>query len=49
MSDLETLFLFFVYSWAIIKLNDMLNDLGKTYKAFQRRIRNEAKAEFHKE
>ncbi len=48
MSDLETLFVFIVYSWAIVKLNDMLNDLGQTYREFQRRMRSETKTEFHR-
>ena len=50
MGDFETLFLFFVYSWAIIKLNDLLNDLAQTYyKKFQGRIKSEAEVEFYKE
>ncbi len=41
MSDPETLFVFMAYTWAIVKLGDMI-------RKFQRRIRNEVKTEFHR-
>ncbi len=44
MSDIETLFIFFVYSWAIIKLDNMV---GEMIRKFQRRMKDEVKAEFH--
>ncbi|KKK89795.1 hypothetical protein LCGC14_2729500 [marine sediment metagenome] len=50
MSDFETIFVFIMYTWAIVKLNDLLNDLAQTYyKKFQGRIKNEAEVEFYKE
>jgi len=31
MGDLETIFVFMAYTWAIVRLNDMLNDIVRKF------------------